>query len=62
MLRLVSFNMDYYWARNRVGTPDVLLDIFAIASQLTLFPSLAWIRVDGKTAHNRLPSFRSIFF
>ncbi|KAI0035515.1 MBOAT, membrane-bound O-acyltransferase family-domain-containing protein [Vararia minispora EC-137] len=23
MLRLVSFNMDYYWAHNRVGTPDV---------------------------------------
>ena len=23
MLRLVSFNMDYYWAHRRAGLPDV---------------------------------------
>lgn len=23
MLRLISFNMDYYWAYRRIGLPDV---------------------------------------
>ena len=35
MLRLVSFSMDYYWACNRAGLPDVSMCDLLVGCVLT---------------------------
>ena len=35
MLRLVSFNMDYYWACNGVGTPDVWRFLWSLPDRIS---------------------------